>query len=91
MNNMTDKKFINIVSKNCFDTINKRFNADITNLTLIQVWFCKTIQNYKGLFIVKDIKSEYIYPYFIEATCNGDKNEIYLDYYIKEHKETIHY
>ena len=55
---------------------------------VIQVWYCKTIQNHKGLFIVKDVDG-IIYNYFIEATYNGDKSELYLDFYTKEFKHII--
>lgn len=55
---------------------------------IIQVWYCKTIQNHKGLFIVKDIYGE-IYDYFIEATYNGDAKELYLDFYKKDSKVKI--
>lgn len=91
MNKMDDKKFINIVKEKCLDAVANKYLTYIGDLELIQVWFCKIVQNYKGLFIVKNTRDGYIYPYFIEATCNGDKNEVYLDYYIKEYKETVHY
>jgi len=55
--------------------------------SVIPVWLCKTIQNYKGLFILKD-DYDFISPYFIEATYNGDKNELYLDFYTKDFKRT---
>lgn len=56
------------------------------DLEVIQVWYCKTIQNHKGLFIVK--QNETIYPYFIECTYNGDDKELYLDFYTKKFKHT---
>lgn len=55
---------------------------------VIQVWYCKTIQNHKGLFIVKD-KDGLIYPCFIEATYNGDESELYLDFYQKYFKHIL--
>ena len=55
---------------------------------VIQVWYCKTIQNHKGLFIVKD-NDGCIYNDFIEATYNGDEKELYLDFYLKYFKQTI--
>ena len=42
------------------------------------VWFCKTLQNWKAIVHGTDIKE------FIEVTCNGDENEIYVDVYKKE-------
>jgi hypothetical protein len=81
---MTTKDFISIVEDEMinFDV----FENGISEV--IQVWYCKTIQNHKGLFIVKD-KDGCIYPYFIEATYNGDEKELYLDMYSKYTKQTI--
>ena len=42
------------------------------------VWFCKTLQNWKGIFIT-DLPDNILY----EVTYNGDKNETYLDVYEK--------
>lgn len=64
-------------------------DIDTTDIEVIQVWYCKTIQNHKGLFIARDIESNIIYPYFIEATYDGDRNKIYLDYYKKEFKDIV--
>ena len=58
------------------------------DLEIIQVWYCKTIQNHKGLFIVRNSYG-LIYDNFIEATYNGDVGELYLDFYKKEFKHTI--
>lgn len=81
---MTTKDFISIVENELsgFDG----FKNGISEV--IQVWYCKTIQNHKGLFIVKDVDG-IIYNYFIEATYNGDKSELYLDFYTKEFKHII--
>ena len=78
---MTTKDFILTVENELKDFSD--FEDGISEV--IQVWYCKTIQNHKGLFIVKD-KYGWIYPYFIEATYNGDKGELYLDYYRKDFK-----
>lgn len=59
------------------------------DLKVIIVWANHTIQNNKAMFIVKNIKDEYFYPYFIEATLNGDQKEIYLDFYIKQSKHIV--
>lgn len=81
---MTTKDFISTV-----ETELKDFDGFDNGISeVIQVWYCKTIQNHKGLFIVKD-KYGLIYNYFIEATYNGDKSELYLDFYTKEFKHTI--
>ena len=59
-----------------FDKENK---ARICQDDVFVVWSCKTLQNKKALLSVgyKDA------PY-MEATYNGDKDEIYVDIYIKE-------
>lgn len=44
---------------------------------IITVWFSKTIQNAKGLFITKHS------PRYFEVTYNGDKEELYIDTYTK--------
>ena len=81
---MTTKDFISIVESELKDF--SEFGDGISEV--IQVWYCKTIQNHKGLFIVKDVDG-IIYNYFIEATYNGDKSELYLDFYTKEFKHII--
>lgn len=53
------------------------------NTTIHQVWYCKTLQNKKGLYYLPD---EDLY---IEATLNGDKQEVYLDEYVKTDKKII--
>ena len=78
---MTTKDFILTVETELKDY--DGFNNGISEV--IQVWYCKTIQNHKGLFIVRD-KDGWIYDYFIEATYNGDKGELYLDFYRKYFK-----
>lgn len=81
---MTTKDFILTVETELKDF--DGFNNGISEV--IQVWYCKTIQNHKGLFIVRD-KDGCTYNYFIEATYNGDRSELYLDFYTKEFKHTI--
>ena len=51
---------------------------EITPNKMFVVWFCKTLQNWKAIVHGTDIKE------FIEVTCNGDENEIYVDVYKKE-------
>lgn len=40
------------------------------------VWFNKSLQNFKGLFISIPLKDRYY-----ECTYNGDKKELYVDVY----------
>lgn len=81
---MTTKDFILTVENELKDF--DGFNNGISEV--IQVWYCKTIQNHKGLFIVRD-KDGWIYPSFIEATYNGDECELYLDFYRKYFKHVV--
>ena len=84
---MTTREYLDLVDKEIKDF--EGFEKDRDNLEVIQVWYCKTIQNHKGLFIVKNTKYGFIYPQFIEATYNGDAKELYLDFYEKQFKHTI--
>ena len=83
---MTTREYLDLVDKEIKDF--EGFEKDRGNLEVIQVWYCKTIQNHKGLFIVKNTKYNFIYPQFIEATYNGDAKELYLDFYEKVFKHT---
>ena len=42
------------------------------------VWQCKTLQNWKAL-----VSTTLPDGMYYEVTCNGDKNEVYLDAYKK--------
>ena len=70
---MTTEEFIKVAKEN----ISK--NQD----NVVMVWYCKTIQNHKGLFF--DFKENK----FCEVTYNGDSYEMYIDIYKKEDKKTI--
>jgi hypothetical protein len=65
-------------------------NVDVTDdfkLTVDDVfivWFCKTLQNWKALVSTTVSDGKYY-----EVTHNGDKNETYLDVYVKLHNEAI--
>ena len=48
------------------------------------VWFNKSLQNYKGLFIILPLDGKYY-----ECTYNGNTNELYIDTYLKEENECI--
>ena len=74
---MTDKKFIS----ECKSQYSKLYNVDIDDI--FEIWFCKTIQNFKCWI---GSKSSNV---IMECTYNGDKCELYLDSYIKLRKDTI--
>lgn len=52
---------------------------------LHQVWYCKTLQHKKGLYYNETQKC------YIEATYNGNTNEIYVDVYEKVDKGIGHF
>lgn len=58
--------------------LRKEYGVTVDNI--IAVWFSKEIQNAKGLFI---IDSDALKDFYYEVTYNGDKNETYIDRYLK--------
>lgn len=86
---ITTKEFLNYVEEIKDNILDKDDNLDVDDLEVIQVWYCKTIQNHKGLFIVRNINTDIIYPYFYECTYNGDAGELYIDCYEKIFKHTF--
>jgi hypothetical protein len=65
-----------------FSTIQEESELD-EPCSIVVVWICKTIQNWKGLFYNFTNKRYY------EVTYNGDKKEMYLDRYANE-KKTVY-
>lgn len=59
-------------------------NFELTIDDVFVVWFCKTLQNWKALVSTTVSDGKYY-----EVTHNGDKNETYLDVYVKLHNEAI--
>lgn len=43
------------------------------------VWLCKTLQNNKAL-----VSSTRPYAPYVECTYSGDKDELYIDIYVKQ-------
>lgn len=58
--------------------LDKSDNVQITMKDVYVVWFCKTLQNWKVLVSTNLPDGKYY-----EVTHNGDKNETYLDAYVK--------
>lgn len=50
------------------------------------VWFSKTLQNHKALVMSTSEDFDYVYW---EVTYNGDKDEYYVDRYIKQSNTVI--
>lgn len=60
--------------------------ADEFYESLQVIWFSKTLQNHKALVMSTD---GYFYETYWEVTYNGDKDEYYVDEYIKTSNEVI--
>lgn len=74
-----------VVCKNALIRLLKDFyNEDLTIKDLHIVWFSKALQNYK--YTIIDLRDNQRY---YECTYNGDKEEMYVDIYNKEHNIVI--
>lgn len=67
-----------IVMEYVNEHLDKSDNVQITIEDVYVVWFCKTLQNWKVLVSTTLPDGKYY-----EITHNGDKNETYLDVYVK--------
>lgn len=65
-----------------FDHLDK--DADDIDFDIYVVWSCKTLQNNKALLATTLPDDMYF-----ELTYNGDKNELYLDAYMKVENRCI--
>lgn len=82
---MDNKKFLKLAeseaSKYVIDNVPL---AGVADFDVYVVWSCKTLQNNKAL-----LSSNIEDGLYFEATYNGDKHEMYLDAYKKEHNQAI--
>lgn len=85
---MQTREFLNLVYEEIKD-YDGIADCRKNDLEVIQVWYSKTIQNHKGLFIVRNKLDDNIYNLYVEATYNGDINHLYLDFYEKIEKVTL--
>ena len=82
------KEFIQFGKKAVADYFNQR--RDVTDSQELKaedvyvVWYCKTLQNHKGLFSTPVSDGMYY-----EITYNGDVDEVYVDSYKKWENITI--
>ena len=60
--------------------IKEKYNEELNIKDLHLVWFTKSLQNFKCVII--DLKPNERY---YECTYNGNKDELYIDIYNKEH------
>ena len=68
-----------------FDNMSVYIQEKIDLSQVYVVWCCKTLQNYKAL-LSTSVSGDGIY---VEFTYNGDKQELYMDVYMKMRNEKI--
>lgn len=77
---LTDVDFISMATDMVADYIDTHLDKSdaVPEYTVYLVWYCKTLQNFKGL-----LSSSLPDGMYYEVTYNGDRNELYLDAYKK--------
>lgn len=77
---MDSQKFIELCKKEVSDYIIEHIDKTdkLPTFDVYVVWSCKTLQNNKAL-----LSSTLPDRMYYELTYNGDKNELYLDAYMK--------
>ena len=78
---MDNNKFEKLVKKVVAEHHNRNHDPGVSQITeddVFIVWSCKTLQNNKALASAKDKHAMYY-----ELTYNGDKDELYVDAYVK--------
>ena len=80
MNNMGNNKFEEIAVELVRQAVDssRKGDPEIENYDVYIVWLCKTLQNNKALLSTTLSDGKYY-----EVTFNGDKNEAYVDTYVK--------
>jgi hypothetical protein len=84
---LLDTSFPDIARKLVFNVITAGGTAHPT-LTLgdvYLVWFSKTLRNWKALISTTIVEGRYY-----EVTHDGDKNETYIDTYVKVSNDVVH-
>lgn len=80
------RHFQNVCQKKLVEWYNKnRPETQIDLGDVFIVWSCKTLQNYKRLASTT-VSGDGVY---VEYTYNGDKKELYEDFYVKESNRCI--
>ena len=82
---MDEQKF-SAMARRLVAKYSNKVNPDhqITPDDVYIVWMCKTLQNSKALLSTPVPDTRYY-----EVTYNGDKEEVYLDAYVKEQNSCI--
>lgn len=82
---MSHEKFIMMCEQIVRERIEKPYGLNpVPSYDVFVVWSCKTLQNSKAI-LSASIKGA---PLF-EITMNGDKQEIYVDTYVKKSNEHL--
>lgn len=79
------KEFENITHNEAVKYFNANRVKQITEAYVFTVWSCKTLQNYKAL-VSTNVTGDTTY---FEFTYNGDKQQLYMDAYVKEANKCI--
>lgn len=74
------KEFENIIHAESVKYFNENRDKKISEADVFTVWSCKTLQNYKALTST-NVAGDTTY---FEFTYNGDKQQLYMDAYVKE-------
>ena len=83
INGMED--FQHICRTQLVKSYNYLINYPLTYDETFIVWACKTLQNYKCL-AATTVSGDGVY---VEYTYNGDKEELYEDFYVKKNNRSI--
>ncbi len=78
---MDNNKFEKLVKAVVVEHHNRSNDPGVSQITeddVFIVWSCKTLQNNKAMASAKDT-----YAMYYELTYNGDKDELYVDAYVK--------
>lgn len=78
-------EFQEICKKSLVDSYKAIFKKDITLDNTFIVWSVKALQNFKSLAST-NIDGDNVY---VEYTYNGDKEELYEDFYIKKRNKVL--
>ena len=79
------REFENVIHHEAVKYFNAHRAVQISEVDVFTVWSCKTLQNYKAL-VSTDIAGDTTY---FEFTFNGDRQQLYMDVYVKEKNQCI--